>query len=48
MRLTGYCIECRNIRPVRVSGSFIPGRVPTGVCMRCEEKEREREKERRK
>lgn len=41
MRLIGWCMECKKVKQVRVSGSMIAGlargNVPVGVCAQCED-----------
>lgn len=49
MRLTGYCEECRRIRPVRVSSAGMARlamkQVPVGICSSCED---DRDRKRRR
>ena len=41
MRLYGWCIRCRKVKPVRVTQ--FGTKMPTGICADCE---RERRKQR--
>lgn len=39
MIITGWCQRCGRVAQIRIR-TFTKGGVPTGICRRCEEKQR--------
>ncbi len=42
MRLVGYCVVCRRIRHVKISGPYRASGTPVGLCADCEREDERR------